>query len=222
MHAPVPRWPPPGSSPGSLPWPASDAGSLPCSPGGTAPWSSSAGGADCVGRGRTIPRSANTYAASGLPSVCPPSYTNDRESHRRPPRLATSPQPGQEENEEGKKRRKEIGGKKIAYSFKPDVSLHFQNGADTRQGTDDFLGLLGARGRVPASCRSSPIALIQKGGWCGSQRIRHRTNENRGCVAKTARILRRFNSVFKHEENRRAIDRGQLHGGPFILQDKVP
>ena len=45
--------------------------------------------------------------------------------------------------------------------------------------TDDFLGLLGARGRVSTPLWSSPIALIQKGDWCGSEPIRRHRRENR-------------------------------------------
>ena len=46
-------------------------------------------------------------------------------------------------------------------------------------GTDDFLGLPRARGRVSMPNGHGPIALIQKGDWCGSEIIRHRCRENR-------------------------------------------
>jgi hypothetical protein len=87
-----------------------------------------------VDRERITRRSANTYLAYAFSSVCPPSYPNDRESHRFPPTPAGTATTGQEQDEEGKKRRKEKGGKKIACSFKPDVSLQFQNGADIQGG----------------------------------------------------------------------------------------
>ncbi len=46
------------------------------------------------------------------------------------------------------------------------------------EGTDDFLGFVRTRGRVSTPQGSSPIALIQKGDWCGSEFIRHLRNEN--------------------------------------------
>ena len=46
-------------------------------------------------------------------------------------------------------------------------------------GTDDFLGLPRARGRVSMPSRHGPFALIQKGSWCGSKPVRHRCRKHR-------------------------------------------
>jgi len=78
-------------------------------------------------------------------------------------------------------------------------------------------------GRVPtifwgsnepgAGC--GPIALIQKGGWCGSEFIRRLPNENRRRARGNGAEPHGTNeSVSGHEKIERAIDRGQLNGGP--------
>ena len=54
-------------------------------------------------------------------------------------------------------------------------------------GTDDFLGLERARGRVSTPQGSSPIALIQKGDWCGSERICTRSTRTAGALTVTTR-----------------------------------
>jgi hypothetical protein len=66
---------------------------------------------------------------------------------------------------------------------------------------------------VSSPLGSSPIALIQKGDWCGSELIRHRHNENRRRVRGYETESRgSTESVSGHEEIGRAIERGQLNG----------
>jgi len=44
-------------------------------------------------------------------------------------------------------------------------------------GTDDFLGLQRASGRVSMPNCHGPIAVILKGGWCGPEPIHHRRED---------------------------------------------
>ncbi len=68
------------------------------------------------------------------------------------------------------------------------------------KGTDDFLGFVRTRDRVSTPQGSSPIALIQKGDWCGSEFIRHLRNENRRRVRGDNAALRgMIKNVFGHE-----------------------
>ena len=82
-------------------------------------------------------------------------------------------------------------------------------------GTDDFLGLSGARGRVSTPQWSSPIALIQKGDWCGSERICTRSTRTAGALTVTTRHFLTNASAPPRDEFGRAIDRGQLNGDPL-------
>jgi hypothetical protein len=52
------------------------------------------------------------------------------------------------------------------------IEEDLSRGTWTWQGTDAFLGLQRARGRPSTSHEAS--ALIQKGDWCGSVRLRYR------------------------------------------------
>jgi hypothetical protein len=60
------------------------------------------------------------------------------------------------------------------------------------------------------------MASIHKGGWCGSESIRRLPNEKRRRVCGDGTALRGMTErVSGHEKIGRAIDRGQLNGGPF-------
>jgi hypothetical protein len=87
------------------------------------------------------------------------------------------------------------------------------------QGTDDFLGFVRTGGRVSLPNGNSPMALIHKGGWCGSESIRRLPNEKRRRVCGDGTALRGMTErVSGHEKIGRANDRGQLNGGPFPHQ----
>ena len=85
----------------------------------------------------------------------------------------------------------------------------------TWQGTEAFLGLRAATGRVSVPTKGdSPSALIQKGDWCGSA-TRPTPRERKPKVrSRTGQRASRqdIGSRRRRERKKRPFDRGQLNG----------
>ena len=95
----------------------------------------------------------------------------------------------------------------------------------TWQGTEAFLGLRTARGRVSVPTKGhSPSALIQKGDWCGSA-TRPPPSERKPTVrSRTRQRASRQNigSRLRRERKKRPFDRGQLNGDTRFAEAVAP
>jgi hypothetical protein len=81
-----------------------------------------------------------------------------------------------------------------------------------------FSGAPMSQGPGVYSQRSSPIALIQKGDWRGSESIRDLSMRTAGALAVPMSHFPTDTSVHGCERRGRAIDRGQLNGDPGLVE----